>query len=89
MQLVTKIVAAYLVIVGLAVFLNLIATPLYHDGSPDYPTWKILNWFMAVAVLIIRPWDSCESASSTRRAKRERAHSITSGGASCSTEASS
>ena len=53
MQLVTKIVAAYLIIVGLAVFLNLIATPLYHDGSPDYPTWKILNWFMAVAVLII------------------------------------
>ena len=53
MQLVTKVVAAYLVIVGLAVFLNLIATPLYHDGSPDYPTWKILNWFMAVAVLII------------------------------------
>ena len=53
MQLVTKIVAAYLVIVALAVFLNLIATPLYHDGSPDYPTWKILNWFMAVAVLII------------------------------------
>jgi hypothetical protein len=53
MQLVTKIVAAYLVIVGLAVFLNLIATPLYHDGSPDYPVWKILNWFMAVAVLII------------------------------------
>ena len=53
MQLVTKIVAAYLVIVGLAVFLNLIATPLYHDGGPDYPIWKILNWFMAVAVLII------------------------------------
>ncbi len=53
MQLLAKIVAAYLVIVGLAVFLNLIATPLYHDGSPDYPTWKILNWFMAVAVLII------------------------------------
>ena len=53
MQLVTKIVAAFLVIVGLAVFLNLIATPLYHDGSPDYPIWKILNWFMAVAVLII------------------------------------
>ena len=53
MQLVTKIVAAYLVIVGLAVFLNLIATPLYHDGSLDYPTWKILNWFMTVAVPII------------------------------------
>ncbi|MYB50376.1 MAG: hypothetical protein F4X72_14125 [Dehalococcoidia bacterium] len=53
MQLVTKIVAGYLVIVGLAVFLNLIATPLYHDGGPDYPVWKILNWFMAVAVLII------------------------------------
>ena len=53
MQLVRKIIAAYLVIVGLAVFLNLMATPLYHDGSPEYPTWQILNWFMAVAVIIV------------------------------------
>ena len=37
MQLVSKIIAAYLVIVGVAVFLNLIATPLYHDGSSEYP----------------------------------------------------
>ena len=47
MQLVRKIIAAYLVIVGLAVFLNLMATPLYHDGSDNYQIWKILNWFMA------------------------------------------
>ena len=53
MQLVSKIIAAYLVIVGVAVFLNLIATPLYHDGSSEYPTWQILNWFMAVAVFIM------------------------------------
>lgn len=53
MQLVRKIIAAYLVIVGLAVFLNLMATPLYHDGSAEYPTWQILNWFMAVAVIIV------------------------------------
>ena len=53
MQLVRKIIAAYLVIVGLAVFLNLMATPLYHDGSDDYQIWKILNWFMAVAVIIV------------------------------------
>ena len=27
------------------------ATPLYHDGSEDYPIWKIVNWFMAIGVV--------------------------------------
>ena len=53
MQMARRIAGAYLVIVGLAVFLNLIATPLYHDGSPDYPVWKILNWFMAVGAIVM------------------------------------
>lgn len=53
MQIAKRTVGAYLVIVGLAVFLNLIATPLYHDGSPDYPVWKILNWFMAVGAIVM------------------------------------
>ncbi len=37
---------------AVAVFLNLMLTPVYHDGSAEYPTWKTLNWFMAAAVLV-------------------------------------
>ena len=47
-----RILAAYLVLTAVAVFLNLILTPVYHDGSAEYPTWKILNWFMAAGVLV-------------------------------------
>ena len=52
MPLVKRILAAYLVVTAFAVFFNLILTPVYHDGSPDYPTWKILNWFMAAGVIL-------------------------------------
>ena len=52
MPLVKRVLAAYLVVTAFAVFFNLILTPVYHDGSPDYPVWEILNWFMAVSVLI-------------------------------------
>ena len=51
--MVRKIIAAYLVTVGLVVLLNLIATPLYHDGSSEYPVWQIVNWFMAAGVLVM------------------------------------
>ena len=48
-----KLTSIFLVLMAAAVALNLILTPVYHDGSPDYPVWKILNWFMAVTVFII------------------------------------
>ncbi len=48
-----RITAAYLVATAIAVFVLFIITPLTHDGSPDYPIWKILNYFMAVAVVIM------------------------------------
>ena len=76
MQLVRKIIAAYLVIVGLAVFLNLIATPLYHDGSDDYQIWKILNWFMAVAVLIVLVVGWPAKARPRQHGRRERDRSL-------------
>ena len=47
MDNVKRIAALYLVLTALAVFFNLILTPVYHDGSPDYPVWKIVNYFMA------------------------------------------
>ena len=53
MRIVRKIIAAYLVVTGIAVAMNLAATPLYHDGSADYTVWEILNYFMAVGTVIV------------------------------------
>ena len=46
-------VAAFLVLAGICVGLNLILTPVYHDGSEGYPVWRVLNWFMAAGTLIV------------------------------------
>ena len=51
MDNVKRIVALYLALTALAVFFNLILTPVYHDGSPDYPVWEIINYFMAAGTL--------------------------------------
>ncbi len=48
-----KVLAAYVVATALAAFVLLIVTPLTHDGSPEYPVWKVLNYFMAVATFVI------------------------------------
>ena len=52
MDNVKRIAALYLVLTALAVFFNLILTPVYHDGSPDYPVWEVVNYFMAAGVVI-------------------------------------
>ncbi len=52
MDMIKRILAGFLVVIGVVVALNLILTPLYHDGSPEYPLWRIVNWFMAVGVLV-------------------------------------
>ncbi len=53
MKIVGQILAVFLVVTGLVVAVHLIVTPLYHDGSAEYPVWKIVNWFMAVGVLVM------------------------------------
>ena len=53
MEIVRKIVGAYLVVTGIAVAVHLAVTPLYHDGSPDYPVWEIVNYFIAIGVAIV------------------------------------
>ena len=53
MAIVHKVLGVYLFVVGFCAWALLMATPLYHDGSPDYPHWKILNYFMAAAVLLM------------------------------------
>ena len=53
MDLAKRIVGYYLLLTALAAALLLIVTPLIHDGSADYPLWKILNWFMAAGTVVI------------------------------------
>ncbi len=52
LDIVKRTLAVYLVATAVAVALNLILTPVYHDGSPEYPVWRILNWFMAAGVVM-------------------------------------
>ena len=53
MAVAKRLLAFYLVAIGIAVAVNLILTPVYNDGSTDYPIWRILNWFMVAASLVI------------------------------------
>ena len=50
--MVKRVVGIFLIAVGIAAAANLILTPVYHDGAPDYPVWRVLNWFMAVGTVI-------------------------------------
>ena len=50
--LVNRIIPVFLFVMAIAVALNLILTPVYHDGSDNYAIWKIMNWPMAVGVAI-------------------------------------
>ena len=52
MDVIKRILAAYLIVTAIAAAILLIVTPLYHDGSPEYPHWQILNWFMAIGVVV-------------------------------------
>ena len=52
MDMVKRLVGAALIAIAFVVGLNLILTPVYHDGGPTYPVWQVINWFMAVAVPI-------------------------------------
>ena len=52
MELLQRLLAVLLVATAVAVAVNLILTPVYHDGSPDYPVWEVINWFMAASTLV-------------------------------------
>ena len=53
MALLKKGLGVLLIILsGLAAMVLLMVTPLFHDGSPDYPAWRALNMVMAVMVVV-------------------------------------
>lgn len=51
MSIVQRILGAYSVVMAAVVGVFFFLTPVYDDGSTGYPTWVVLNWFMAPAVL--------------------------------------
>lgn len=51
MSIVQRILGAYSVIMAAVVGVLFFLTPVYDDGSTGYPTWVVVNWFMAPAVL--------------------------------------
>ena len=53
MNVVRGVLAVYLAITALAAAVLLGVTPLFHDGAPDYPMWRVLNWFMALGVVAV------------------------------------
>ena len=53
MSILIRAAAAYLVLVAIAVAVHFIITPLYHPGGDaPFTAWEVMNWFMAVAMLI-------------------------------------
>ena len=53
MPVVTRLLSLYVMLVGLAVAIHFIAVAWYHPGGDEaYPVWEVLDWFMAVAIVI-------------------------------------
>ena len=53
MSILIRGAAAYLVLLAVVVAVNFIITPLYHPGGDEpFRVWEILNWFMAVGMVI-------------------------------------
>ena len=53
MSILIRAAAAYLVLLAAVVAVNFIVTPLYHPGGDEpFTVWEILNWFMAVGMVV-------------------------------------
>ena len=52
MAFLSKVLGVLMILSGIAVMVLLMVTPLFHDGSPDYPAWRALNYVMAVGVVV-------------------------------------
>ena len=52
MSALKRILGFILVATAIVVGVNWVITPIHHDGSPQYPVWKVVNWFMAFSVLV-------------------------------------
>ena len=47
-----RVLGGYVMVIALAVAVNFIVTPFFFDGKNGFPIWDVLDYFMAVAILI-------------------------------------
>ena len=66
MSALQRILAVILVATAIVIAVNWVITPIYHNGSAEYPVWKVLNWFMGFAILVS---PDCEFHPETRAPK--------------------
>ena len=53
MSFLLRVAAGYIMLVGTAIAVHFIITPLYHPGGDaPFTAWQVMNWFMAPAMLI-------------------------------------
>lgn len=50
--MIARLLSAYCIVLAAAVGVHFIVTPLYADGSGNFPLWAIFDWFMAAGILI-------------------------------------
>ena len=53
MHTLQRILGAYTLMIALAVAVNFILTPFFFDDDSGYPIWDVLDYFMAVAIVIV------------------------------------
>ena len=47
-----KTLSLLFILSGVGAAVLLMVTPLFHDGSPEYPAWRAMNLVMAVMVVV-------------------------------------
>jgi hypothetical protein len=52
MSIVRQLLAVYLWLVAIAVAFQFMVSPLYPESVPGTDVWRVLDWFMMVAVVI-------------------------------------
>ena len=52
MDILKRVIGAYLVLVAVAVAANWVITPLIDNSSGEYPIWRVLNWLMSPGVIL-------------------------------------
>ena len=48
-----RVLGGYVMVIALAVAVNFIITPFFFDNESGYPIWDVLDYFMAVAIVIV------------------------------------
>ena len=50
MSFLLRVAASYIVLVGAAVAVHFIITPLYHSGGgAPFTAWRVMNWFSSLS----------------------------------------